>query len=290
MELRGSKTGEYLRQALRHELHSYINHRHFAAAALEAGYEQISDILLATAKSEAEHADEEFRLLGEVGDVIANLEKSIEIERRELNALYPVAAESADGEGFPQIAEFFRTTGQAEKRHEKNLREALDTLQRGDPLEGRTVLHSAVDMAQIMGPGQANLAGHVHGGELMKLMDNGAGVAAVRHCHSSVVTAKVEELNFLHPVNLGNLVLVHARLTFVSSSSMDVRVEVEAEDLANEKTHKAVIAHFVMVALDRDRKPKRVPPLIICTEEEERLYREASLRYQARKQKTGVME
>jgi rubrerythrin len=145
MQLKGTQTEKYLRQAFVNELHSYMTHRHFASAALEAGYEQISDVLLATAKSEAEHADHEFRLLGEVGDVIANLEKSIEIERRELTALYPEAAESADGEGFPQIAEFFRRTGQAEKRHEQNLREALDTLKRGDALEGRTVLHSAVD-------------------------------------------------------------------------------------------------------------------------------------------------
>jgi acyl-CoA hydrolase len=283
MELRGSKTEEHLRTAFANELRARVSYTHFAAAAREEGFEQIADLLLATAKNEAEHADQEFQLFREIADVRSNLQRLIELERIEAQKIYPEAAKTAAEEGFGEIAEFFRKVNRAEERHEKNLREVLEALERGDAPQGRTVLHSAVDMAQVMLPGQANPAGFVHGGELMKLMDNAAGVAAVRHCHSNVVTATVEEINFLHPVRIGSLVLVRAVLTFVGSSSMEVRVEVDTEDLSTESRNRAVTAHFVMIALDRDRKPTGVPPLLVCTEEEEELFHEGRARYEARK-------
>ena len=145
-------------------------------------------------------------------------------------------------------------------------------------------------MAQVMLPDQANPAGYVHGGELMKLMDKAAGVVAARHCHCNVVTAMVHELHFLHPVRVGQLVLVHAKISFASHSSMEVRLEVETEDLWTEKRVTSLTAYFVMVALDKDGKPAGVPPLIICTEEEERLFNEGSSRYQARRGKSGIFK
>jgi acyl-CoA hydrolase/ferritin len=283
MAIRGSRTEELLRTALADELQSSTAYRHLAAAAKEAGQDLISDLLTAMARNEGEHADHEFRFLGEHRDLRASIEAAAELERKGSGEFYPAAAEIAEREGLSDVADFFRVAARAEVRHEKRLRAALQALEEGRPPEGRTVLHSAVDMAQIMLPGQANPAGFVHGGELMKLMDNAAGVAAVRHCHSSVVTAMVEELHFLHPVRIGSLVLLHSRLTYVGNSSMEVLVEVDTEDIATETCWRAVTAHFVMIALDRDRKPARVPPLIVCTEEEERLFDEAHRRYLARK-------
>jgi acyl-CoA hydrolase len=145
-------------------------------------------------------------------------------------------------------------------------------------------------MAHLVMPHHANLAGFAHGGELMKFMDNAATVVAVRHCHSSVVTAMVDELRFLTPVRVGNMVFLNARITFVSSTSMEIRVEVEVEDLGQETMTPAVTAYFVMVAVNETGKPSKVPPLILCTEREEQLFHEAGLRYRARKARPIVFE
>jgi len=140
-------------------------------------------------------------------------------------------------------------------------------------------------MSQVMLLDQANPSGNVHGGELMKLMDSAAGVVAIRHSSLNSVTAMVEEINFHHPVRIGELVLIHAQLTFASYSSMEILVDVETENLSTGKKIKALSAHFVMVALGNNKKPKKVPPLIVCTEEEERLFNEGLMRYESRRSK-----
>ena len=283
MELKGSKTEENLLKAFSNELHAHARYMYYASAASEAGFEPLADIFLQTALNEAEHAEQEFQFIGGVGDVKKNLKSAIDNEHEEAAKRYPRAAQVAEEEGFTDIAAFFNRMSKVEERHEKLFRELFDSLDKGNGLEGRTVRHSAIDMAQIMLPDQANPSGHVHGGELMKLMDNAAGVVALRHCHSNVVTAMVHEIHFLHPVRVGDLVLIHARLTFVSHSSMEVQVEVETENLWTEKNVKSLTAYFIMVALDSDGKPGGVPPLLVCTEEEERLFDEGSIRYQTRK-------
>ncbi len=115
----------------------------------------------------------------------------------------------------------------------------------------------------------------------MKMMDNAAGVAAARRCNNPVVTAKVDDLQFLVPVKVGNVVIIHSRLVFTSRSSMTVRVEVE--DLYTGKRAHALAASFVMVALKEDGGTLEVPPLIISTEEERVLFEEARVQYEARK-------
>jgi acyl-CoA hydrolase len=138
-------------------------------------------------------------------------------------------------------------------------------------------------MAQLMLPHHANLAGYVHGGEIMKIMDNAAGVVAARHAHTNVVTVRVDNLFFLKPVRVGDVLLVHASLTFVGHSSMEIRVEVETENTSQEKRQKALTANFIYVALDKAGKPAEVPPLLITTEEGEKLFKEGRERYEARK-------
>ena len=287
MEFKGSKTEKNLQKAFSNEINAHSRYMYGAAAARKAGHEHLADILFQTALNEAEHAEHEFNFLGGIGDLTRELKLSISNEHAEAERLYPQASQVASKEGFDEIATFFRRMAKVEKRHEKQFRGLLEKYNKGVTPEERTVGHSAVDMAQVMLPEQANPSGYVHGGELMKLMDNAAGVVALRHCHCNVVTAMVNEIYFLHPVRVGELALIHARITFASNSSMEVQVEVETEDLFTEKKTKSLTAYFIMVALDKNGKPTRIPPLIICTEKEDKLFKEGTLRYEARRKKTG---
>jgi acyl-CoA hydrolase len=147
-------------------------------------------------------------------------------------------------------------------------------------MEGRTVAHSAVTMSQLIGPMQAGRSGFAHGGEIMKLMDTAAGVVALRHSHHIAVTARVDGINFFRPIKVHDLVIVNAYLTFVGKSSMDVRVEVFAEDIIGEMRRHALTAHFIMVALDDHDKPTEVPPLILSSEEEKELWEKGKRRHE----------
>jgi acyl-CoA hydrolase len=160
----------------------------------------------------------------------------------------------------------------------------MDTLNKGESFKGRTVEYSTIEMASLILPHQTNPAGFAHGGELMKLMDNAAGVVAARHCRSNVVTALVEDIKFLSPVRITDMVIVRGKLTFVSRSSMEVQIIVEAEDLVTGKMRPALTAYFVMVSVDLNGKSLEVSPLIVNTEEEDRLFNEGLARYEARKE------
>jgi len=287
MQLKGSKTEEKLRQALARELHAHSNYVYFAEAAREAGLEQVADMFLAIAQNEAEHAEHEFKFLGGPGDAATNLKLAIEREHEETTKLYPEAAETAKDEGFDGIADFFHRMGKVEAKHEENFRRLLETLGEGGAFKGKTVGHSAIVMTQLMLPEQTNPAGFVHGGELMKLMDNAAGVVAALHSRANPVTARVHEINFVGPVRVGDLIIIHAKLTFTSRSSMEIRIEVEAEDLMAGKRRHVMRAHYIMVAVDIEGRPVDIPPLIVITEEEERLFDEGLARYQARKAKSA---
>ena len=283
MQLKGSKTEEKLRKAYSRELHVRANYKYYATAAKEAGQEQIADIFDAISENEAEHARHEFDLLNSAGNIKTNLQSAIESEHLEATELYPEAAKVAEEEGFAEVADFFRRMAKVEAAHEKNYRELLDTIGQGVSFKARTVGSSAVEMSQLMLPHQANPGGFVHGGELMKLMDNAAGVAAARHSRSNVVTAMVRAMEFHTPVRVGDLVIVRAKLTFTGRSSMEVQVRVEAEDIVTGKRRDALIAYFVMTAVDAQGKSLQVLPLVVSTEEEEKLFNEGLANYQARK-------
>jgi len=286
MDLNGSKTEQNLHKAFELELRAYFEYLFAAKEASSAGFELVADMFHQTAQNEAEHAEHEFNFLGGVKDLKTSVRQAIKHEE-EATAFYRQTAGIAEEEGFGEIADFFRRIGKVEETHKIKFMELLQSLEHETPSEGRTVRHSALTMAQLMLPAQANPAGFVHGGELMKLMDNAAGVAAARHSHSYVVTAQVNEIQFLHPVRVGSLVLVHATVTFVSRSSMEVRIEVQSEDLDSEKRITALTAYYTMVAVDSEGRPQTVPPLIIYTEEEERRFAEGQQRYDARKERQG---
>jgi len=137
-------------------------------------------------------------------------------------------------------------------------------------------------MSQVMLPGQANVAGNVHGGEIMKFMDSAAGAVAMRYARSNVVTARVDELEFHLPIFVGALVSCYAEVTYVGNSSMEIMVTVYVEDLERESPPKhALSAYFTMVALDRMGRPQRIPPLEIENEEGQRKFEEGKARYMA---------
>jgi acyl-CoA hydrolase len=150
-------------------------------------------------------------------------------------------------------------------------------------MEGKPVSASSLVMAQMMTPLDANVAGNVHGGNIMKLADSASGVVAIRHSGRNCVTAVVDRFQFHAPVYVGNLVTLYASLNYVGRSSMEVGVRVEAEDLrTGRKTHTNT-SYFVMVALDEGGRPAEVPPLILETEDDRRRHAEALKRVMARK-------
>jgi acyl-CoA hydrolase len=130
-------------------------------------------------------------------------------------------------------------------------------------------------MSQLMLPSQANVAGNVHGGEIMKLMDTAAGAAAKRYARCNVVTARVDELQFHLPIFVGALLTLTATIAYVGRTSMEVIVTVEVEDLESDTEPKrALSSYFTMVALDKAGRPREVPAYTPETEEEKKLYEE----------------
>ena len=151
-------------------------------------------------------------------------------------------------------------------------------------MEGKKVSDSALLMAQLMTPQDANPAGNVHGGVIMKLIDNAGGAAAYRHARSNVVTVSIDRLSFHHPVFVGDLVTCKASLNMVGSTSMEVGVRVEAENLITGEVRHTASAYLTYVALNADSKPKVVAPLILESEADERRHRRALARREMRRQ------
>lgn len=145
-------------------------------------------------------------------------------------------------------------------------------------LEKRPVSGSKTTMARTMLPSDANPYGNVHGGEIMKLIDACAGAAATRHARSRVVTAFIDELSFLAPVYVGDLVTAKASVNHVGRTSMEVGVRVESEDLLTGKVVHVSSAHLVFVSIDENGHPAALPPLVAETDEERRRMKAAEER------------
>jgi acyl-CoA hydrolase len=141
---------------------------------------------------------------------------------------------------------------------------------------------SAVTLSQAMGPTHANVMGNVHGGEIMKLIDTAAGIAASRHAGGPVVTAALDQMSFLHAVHVGDVVFVHAAVNDVGRTSMEVGVRVEAEEVVSGRRTHTSSAYLVFVALDEHGHPRPVPPLEPETAVERRRQAEASIRRESR--------
>jgi uncharacterized protein (TIGR00369 family) len=151
-------------------------------------------------------------------------------------------------------------------------------------LESKTVSQSKVEIAQVMMPEHANPAGNVHGGNLLKLVDQAGAIVAARHTHSNIVTASVDRFDFISPAYIGNLIIIKASINYVSKTSMEVGVRVEAECL-RKGTHTHVgSAYLTYVALDKNDKPTQAPKIILETEDDRRRFADAKKRREIRLQ------
>ncbi|MEA2288726.1 MAG: hypothetical protein QOD55_723 [Solirubrobacteraceae bacterium] len=145
-------------------------------------------------------------------------------------------------------------------------------------MERRTVSESRSVLVQWMGPSDANAAGFVHGGTVMKLCDEAAATAAIRHARLRVVTAAVDRMTFLAPVHVGELLMLQSSVNAVWRTSMEVGVRVEAEDpLTGERRH-TNSAFITMVAVDDSGHPAPIPGLRCESPEEQRRERAAQMR------------
>jgi acyl-CoA hydrolase len=133
-------------------------------------------------------------------------------------------------------------------------------------------------LTRWMGVADANTAGSVHGGRIMYLCDEVAGIAAIRHSGCRVVTAGVDRMNFLHAVLVGDLVTVRATVNAAWRTSLEVGVRVEREQVHTGEVEHTSTAYLTMVALDDERRPTEVPPIFPETDVERRRQREAELR------------
>lgn len=141
---------------------------------------------------------------------------------------------------------------------------------------------SSVIISRVMLPEDANPAGIVHGGVVMKEIDNAAGVAAVRHTRRICVTASIDRLDFHKPAFIGNLITVKAGINMTGNTSMEIGARVETEDLmTGAKTHLAS-AYLTFVALGENKRPVSIPPLTLVTEEDVRRNKEAIARRKSR--------
>jgi acyl-CoA hydrolase len=145
-------------------------------------------------------------------------------------------------------------------------------------MELRSVAESRVEMVELVLPNDANPLGHLLGGKVMHLVDIAAAIAAHRHCRCPVVTASVDRINFLHPVRVGEIIILQASVNHAAHTSMDVGVRVLSEDLdTGDRLHTAS-AYATFVALAESGRPVAVPQLVLESDEDRRRFREAAVR------------
>ena len=147
-----------------------------------------------------------------------------------------------------------------------------------DALPAKSIHASHITIAQLMQPEHANNLGNVHGGWIMKLVDEAGALACMRHAQRRVVTVAIDSMVFRQPIKISDLVILNAEVTYAGHTSMEVQVEVQAENpITGERTHTNT-AYLVYVALDDNGKPTSIPPLKAENEEEKRKMQEAQER------------
>lgn len=161
------------------------------------------------------------------------------------------------------------------------------SMNRFDELQFNTLREDVFDtktltMSILMTPAMANFRGFVHGGDLLKLLDQVAYACASRYCAKPVVTLSVDRVIFKNPIEIGNLVTFLASVNYTGNTSMEIGIKVIAEDI-----HKRVVTHtnscyFTMVAIDEQGRPVSVPRLVPETPQEERRYKKAQKRRERR--------
>lgn len=152
-------------------------------------------------------------------------------------------------------------------------------------MEPKPVSASAMTFVRTMSQLDANVVGNVHGGVIMREVDMAAGATAARHCARVCVTAAIDELSFLAPVHVGDLLLVSSAVNAVGHTSLEIGVKVEAERWDGSHRRHTTTAYLVMVCLDEHGTAVEVPPLEVGTEDERRRQAQARIRRQVRKER-----
>ncbi|MFZ5818447.1 MAG: acyl-CoA thioesterase [Chloroflexota bacterium] len=150
------------------------------------------------------------------------------------------------------------------------------------PLKAKPIRASQISIAQLMQPEHANSQGNVHGGWIMKLVDEAGALACMRHAQCRVVTVAIDSMVFRQPIRIGDLVILNAEVSYAGRTSMEAEVQVVAENpVTGEQTHTNT-AYLVYVALDDEGKPVPVPSLFAETEHEKQRLEQAQKRQKYR--------
>jgi acyl-CoA hydrolase len=144
---------------------------------------------------------------------------------------------------------------------------------------------SATEMVQVVLPNDANPLGFILGGTVMHLIDIAGAIACHRHTRSLLVTAAVDDLQFLHSIKVGDLIILKSRVTCAFKTSLEVQVDVFSEETLTGRRQLTSQAYLTFVAIDRGGNRVPVPPLLVETDEERRICEEAHARRAARLQK-----
>lgn len=149
-------------------------------------------------------------------------------------------------------------------------------------LSPKPISASHVTLSQLMHPEHTNLLGNVHGGWIMKLVDEAAALACMRHAQKKVVTVAIDSMTFRRPIRIGDLIILNAEVSYTGRTSMEAEVHVVAENpITGKRTHTNT-AYLVYVALDDRGRPTEVPPLKAETEEEKQRMEQAKERQKRR--------
>ena len=157
-------------------------------------------------------------------------------------------------------------------------------------LHPKRAQESATEMVQVVLPNDANPLGFILGGTVMHLIDIAAAIACHRHTRSLLVTAAVDGLEFLHPIRVGDLIILKSRVTCTFTTSLEAEVEVFSEETLSGKRRMTSRAFLTFVAIDQDGQKRRVPPLIVETDEDRRRCEEAHARRAARLKRRRTVE
>jgi len=153
------------------------------------------------------------------------------------------------------------------------------TLPKVDLAQVRSIAYSRSITRRLMELIDANAHGNVHGGVIMRMVDEAAAIVAIKHSQNpTVVTARVERFDFLAPAFIGDVVTVHCEMSYVGRTSMEVGVEVMAEDVITGEVRHIASSYVIYVALDENRKPTPVPPLVPANDEEKTIIERARIR------------
>jgi acyl-CoA hydrolase len=152
-------------------------------------------------------------------------------------------------------------------------------------LPPKRAAESATEMVQVVLPNDANPLGFILGGTVMHLIDIAGAIACHRHTRSLLVTAAVDDLQFLHPIKVGDLIILKSRVTCAFHTSLEAQVDVYSEETLTGEQKLTSRAYLTFVAVARDGARRPVPPLLVETDEERRVCQEAQARRAARLEK-----